>query len=242
LNRDLSFPGGVADNELRAWNHIGLFQPELNEARVPSYSRLARADDLTRSLEDKARSYLDANCAYCHRPGGTVAYFDARYDTALELQNLIGGPVLIDEGLDKARVISPNDPWRSVALLRLSSLEGLKMPPLAHQTLDESGVTLLREWIESLPGPKVLPPPLFSLRGGRYQGSVEIELLHPEPGAAIRYTIDGSTPTSSDQLYDGPITLSEPTTVRACAFKPGFRKSITVQETYVFARKRQLKP
>jgi len=237
LNRDFSFPGGVMDNELRAWNHIGLFEPQVAETAVPSYLRLARADDLTRSIEDRARSYLDANCAYCHRPGGTVAYFDARYDTPRERQNLIDGPVLIDQGLDKARIIAPNDVWRSVGLLRISSLEGFKMPPLAHETLDEVGVTLLREWIESLPGPKVLPPPLFSVRGGRYQGPVELALRHPEPGVAIRYTVDGSVPTSSDPLYDGPITLAEPTTVRAKAFKPGFRKSITVQETFVFTRK-----
>jgi uncharacterized repeat protein (TIGR03806 family) len=237
LNRDFSFPGGVVDNELRAWNHAGLFEPQLKEADLQSYAQLARADDSTRSIEDRTRSYLDANCAYCHRPGGTVAYFDARYDTPLDRQSLIGGPVLINEGIDKPRVIAPNDVWRSVALLRISSLEGLKMPPLAHETIDQHGVDLLREWIGSLPGPKVLSPPTFSLRGGSFRGPVEVVLHHPETGVAIRYTIDGSVPDSSDPLYEGPIELSEPTTLRARAFKSGFTKSITVQETFVFANK-----
>src|SRR5262249_43436349 len=132
MNLDLCFPSGVTDNQLRAWNHVGLFDPEINQNDISDYRRLARANDLTRSLEDRARSYLDVNCAYCHRPGGTVAYFDARFDTPLARQGLIDGAVLIDEGLDKARVIAANDIWRSVALLRISSLEGLKMPPLAH--------------------------------------------------------------------------------------------------------------
>ncbi len=48
-------------------------------------------------------SYLDANCSQCHRPGGTVAYFDARFDTPLEQQSLVDGKVLIDEGIDRAR-------------------------------------------------------------------------------------------------------------------------------------------
>jgi mono/diheme cytochrome c family protein len=238
LNRDFSFPSGIVDNELRAWSHIGLFEPALKEADLASYERLARANDSTRSLLDRARSYLDVNCANCHRPGGTVAYFDARYNTPLERQNLIDGNVLIDEGLDKARVIAPGDVWRSVALLRIASLEGLKMPPLAHETLDQDGVALMREWIQSLPGPKVLSPPTFSLLAGTYETPINLRLIHPDPAVTIRYTIDGSVPTSADPAYEGPITVSEPTTVRARAFKPGFSKSIVVQQTFVFARKR----
>ena len=235
LNRDFSFRSGVEDNELRAWNHIGLFEPSLQEEEIASYDKLARASDSTRSLEDRARSYLDVNCAYCHRPGGTVAYFDARYDTPVERQNLINGTVLIDEGLDKARVIAPNDIWRSVALLRVSSLEGLKMPPLAHETLDHDGTALLRTWIESLPGPKVLAPPSFSVRGGKQEAPFELGISHPDATAIVRYTIDGSDPTAEDPVYERPIKLSESTTVRARAFKPGFNKSITMQETYIFA-------
>jgi uncharacterized repeat protein (TIGR03806 family) len=233
MNRDLKFPGGTIDNQIRAWNHIGLFEPELQEKDLAGYAKLAPADDLTRTLDERARSYLDANCAYCHRPGGTVAYFDARYDTPHDRQNLVNGTVLIDEGLDKARVIAPNDIWRSVALLRASNLEGLKMPPLAHMTLDQQGLGLLRTWIQSLPGPKVLPPPEFSLRGAKFQAPIEVALHHPEPGTEIRYTTDGSTPTPSDPLYREPIRVTESTTVRAKAFKPGFVKSITVQETFV---------
>jgi uncharacterized repeat protein (TIGR03806 family) len=237
LNRDFKFPSGIEDNELRAWNHVGLFEPALKEEDIASYDKLARADDSTRSLEERARSYLDVNCAYCHRPGGTVAYFDARYDTPLPRQGLINGPALIDEGLDRARVISPNDVWRSVALVRISSLEGLKMPPLAHETLDEQGTALLRAWIQSLPGPKVLSPPTFSAKGGPQEKPLELRLTHPEPRATIHYTLDGSAPAVADPVYDGPIRLTESTTVRARAFKAGFNKSITVQETFVFPRK-----
>jgi uncharacterized repeat protein (TIGR03806 family) len=237
LNRELFYAGGIADNQLRAWNHVGLFEPALKEEDLPSYDKLARAEDSTRSLKDRARSYLDVNCAYCHRPGGTVAYFDARYDTLLERQRLIDGAVLIDEGLDRARVIAPNDVWRSVALMRIRSLEGLKMPPLAHETLDQHGINLLETWINSLPGPKVLPPPDFSQKGGRQEAPIEIRLTHPDAGASIHYTLDGSVPNASDPLYAGPIQLLESTTVRARAFKAGFTRSITVQETFVFERR-----
>jgi uncharacterized repeat protein (TIGR03806 family) len=232
LNRVLKYPSGVTDNELRIWNHLGLFDTNLNEADLENFPRLARADNATRSLADRARSYLDANCAHCHRPRGTVAYFDARYDTPLAEQNLIDGPVLIDERLDHPRVIAPNDPWRSILLMRADTTEAFKMPPLARNTIDEAGMKLLREWIASLPGPPVLPPPEISPRGGNFPGPLAVT-LRSEPGAEIRYTLDGTVPTPADLLYDKPLQLLQPTILRAKAFKPGFTKSITVQQIYL---------
>ncbi len=232
LNRDFTYPSGVTDNELRAWNHIGLFEPKLDEADLPTFPRLARADDPSRSLADRARSYLDANCAQCHRPRGTVAYFDARYDTPLAKQGLIDGLVLIDERIDHPRIIAPNDIWRSILFLRANSTEAFKMPPLARNTFDEQGMNLLRQWIESLPGPTVLPPPEISPRGGTFPRPLAVT-LKSEPGATIRYTLDGTVPTASDLLYEKPVLLKGPTILRAKAFKPGFTQSITSQEIFV---------
>lgn len=232
LNRDLTYPSGVTDNELRVWNHLGLFDTNLNDADLKNFPKLARLDDATRSLEDRARSYLDANCAQCHRPHGTVAYFDARYDTPLAKQNLIDGPVLIDERIDNPRIIAPNDIWRSILYMRTDTTEAFKMPPLARNTIDVQGMKLLRQWIESLPGPPVLPPPEISPRGGNFSKPVEV-ILKSEPGATIRYTLDGTVPTTSDLLYEKPIQLTGPTIVRAKAFKPGFTKSITSQQIFI---------
>jgi mono/diheme cytochrome c family protein len=83
LNHDFPYPSGVR-NELQMWNDLGLFSPSFKDDAVGSFTRLAAATDTSRSLEDRARSYFDANCSQCHRPGGTVANFDARYDTPLE--------------------------------------------------------------------------------------------------------------------------------------------------------------
>ena len=232
LNRDLVYPTGVADNELRTWNHLELFDAKLTEADVKNLPRLASGDDATRTLEDRARSYLDANCAQCHRPRGTVAYFDARYDTPLAEQNLINGPVLIDERIEHPRIIAPNDIWRSILFMRANTTESFKMPPLARNTIDEAGMKLLRQWIESLPGPPVLPPPDLSPRGGKFARPVAVT-LKSEPGAEIRFTLDGTVPSASDLRYEVPVQLTGPTILRAKAFKPGFTKSITVQEIYL---------
>lgn len=232
LNRTLTYPSGVTDNELRAWSHAGLFDTNLADTDLSSFPTLARLDDTTRSLTDRARSYLDANCAQCHRPKGTVAYFDARYDTPLADQNLIKGSVLIDERIDNPHIIAPKDIWRSILYMRANTLEAFRMPPVARNTIDERGMALIKQWIESLPGPPVLPPPAISPVGGNYDHPVTV-ILKSEPGVTIRYTIDGTVPTPSDLLYDKPVQLTGPTILRAKAFKPGYTKSITSQEIFI---------
>jgi hypothetical protein len=57
--------------------------------------------------------------------------------------------------------------------------------------------------------------------------------LKSEPGAIIRYTLDGTVPAASDLLYEYPIQLTSPTIVRAKAFKPGYTKSITSKEIFL---------
>ena len=236
LNRRFTYPSGVTDNELRAWNHLGLFKPAFKDEAAREFSALAAADDTARSLEDRARSYLDANCAQCHRPGGTVANFDARYDTPLAKQALIDGPVLIDQGIDRPRVVSPHDIWRSIAYMRVDTVGDIRMPPLARATIDYKGVRLLREWIDSMPGPPVLAPPTISPQGGTFARPVEISLTESEPGAEIRYTLDGSVPGKNDLLYEKPVKLSGPAVLRTRAFKEGFTRSITAQEVFVIAK------
>jgi uncharacterized repeat protein (TIGR03806 family) len=236
LNRSFTYPSGVADNELRTWNHLGLFAPSFKDEAVLTFPALAAGDDTKRSLEDRARSYLDANCAQCHRPGGTVANFDARYDTPLAKQALIDGPVLIDQGIDRPRVISPHDIWRSIAYMRIDTVGDIRMPPLARETIDKNGVRLLGQWIDSMPGPAVLAPPSISPQGGTYAQPLEISLTASEPGAEIRYTLDGSVPGSTDLLYERPIRLTGPSVLRARAFKQGFTRSITAQEVFIIGK------
>jgi len=233
MNRDFTYPSGVSNNELREWNRLGLFAPVLTSRELSALPALAAADDTSRSVEDRARSYLDANCSQCHQPGGTVANFDARYDTPLADQALIDGPVLIDQGIDRPRVISPHDIWRSIMFMRINTVGDVKMPPLARETIDTGGVNLLRQWIESLPGRPVLTPPKINPNGGTFDVPPEVSLSTDEAGAQIRYTLDGSVPGTSDPLYEGPIKLTASTVLRARAYKDGFTRSITNQQVFV---------
>jgi hypothetical protein len=164
-----------------------------------------------------------------------VANFDARYVTPLAEQALIDGPVLIDQGIDHPRVIAPNDIWRSIAYMRVNTDGDIKMPPLARETIDHQGVRLLGEWIDAMPGRPVLAPPVISPRGGTFAGPVEITLTS-DPGADIRYTLDGSVPGHSDARYEKPIRLSGSAVLRTRAYKDGFTRSIVEQQVFIVGK------
>ena len=152
LNGDLAYPStGVTDNQIRAWNHIGLFNSPVNDAAIPGYDKLVSVTNTNATLEFRVRSYLDANCAQCHRPnGGVNAQFDARFDTPLTNQGIINGAVLNNLGVSGARVVVPSNTTASVLYLRDSSVAGIKMPPLAKNTVDTDAVAVIEQWINSL--------------------------------------------------------------------------------------------
>jgi hypothetical protein len=149
---------------------------------------------------------------------------------------LVNGPVLIDQGIDRPRVIAPHDVWRSMAYMRVSSNSEIKMPPLARETIDQNGVKLLNDWISSLPGRAVVPPPIISPQGGSYGVPIEISLTDPEPGADIRYTLDGSVPGTSDPRYEKPIKIDATAVVRTRAYKEGYTRSITEQQVFTIGQ------
>jgi uncharacterized repeat protein (TIGR03806 family) len=153
LNGAFTYPAtGVTDNQLRTWNHLGLFEPALIESEISRYDRLVAVGDGSAPLEHRVRSYLDANCAQCHRPGGTRGLFDARFDTPLSRQNLLGGPLAaVDLAIPNTRLIVPGDPSRSALHARMRRRGDVyAMPPLATQAVDQSAVAVVGQWIAGL--------------------------------------------------------------------------------------------
>ena len=152
MNGLLTYPQtGVADNQLRALNHIGLFSPALDESQIGNYLKSSSIDDESATVEQRVRSYLASNCAHCHRPGVTNAFFDARFDVPLSQQGIVGGAVLYSQGIDGAEVVRPQSISQSIMHLRMSTLGPEIMPPIGKNVIHSEAVALLEEWSDALP-------------------------------------------------------------------------------------------
>jgi len=155
LDREADF-GGVKDNQVRTFRHIGFLITTPPPQRKPdprdsSSEKLTLTDpyDTSAPLAERARSYLEVNCSACHRfGGGGSALFDVRKELSADRLNLIDAkPNLGGFGLEDARLVCPGDPNRSVLIYRTSKLGRGRMPHIGSDVVDVKGIAMLREWI-----------------------------------------------------------------------------------------------
>ena len=213
FNRDMLFHGSTTDNQLRAWNHVGLFNNGPEEGDIPTLEKLHDHDDVTATLQDRARSYFDANCSYCHRPGGVQAFWDARYQTSFPDQGIYYGPVADDLGNPDGRVIVPQNLMNSILHQRVNTVGENQMPPLARNQIDTDGVAMLTEWIESLPTETVISPGSLAATAASHT-QVNLtwdDLSDNEAGFLIERSFDGVTFTAIHIAGPGETTYSDQT-------------------------------
>jgi hypothetical protein len=74
--------------------------------------------------------------------------------------------------------------------------------------------------------------PVFTLASGTYSGTQSLTITDASPNASIYYTVDGTTPSTSSNLYTGSIPVSVNETVQAVATAPGLRNSLVVSASY----------
>lgn len=151
MNRDHNY-GGVIANQLATLEHIGVFTAPLPQ-RPENLPKLANYEDPSENLDRRARAYLEANCAHCHRKwGGGNADFQLLFTLPLEETGTLGvRPQHGNFGLDDPRLLVPGDPDRSMIFHRMQKLGQGRMPHVASLVVDQEAVKLIREWIRHLP-------------------------------------------------------------------------------------------
>src|SRR5204863_443683 len=75
-------------------------------------------------------------------------------------------------------------------------------------------------------------PPVLSPAPGTYVSSVTLTLSDATAGAAIYYTTNGTTPTTSSTRYTGPVVLTQSATVQAIAAASGMADSAVTSSAY----------
>jgi hypothetical protein len=74
--------------------------------------------------------------------------------------------------------------------------------------------------------------PTFDPPGGNYLLPQSVSIADASAGVTIYYTTDGTTPTTSSQVYSGPIFLVFTTTIKAMATAPGWTPSVVATSVY----------
>ena len=148
LNRSVDYPRGTA-NQLAALERAGYLELPQAAERLPAWPAIA--DDAA-PIAERARAYLDINCAMCHQPGGPGnAQIDLRFEVDFADTGLCDVvPGQNDLGIANARLVAPGNPGRSVLLARMNLRGEHQMPPLASGVIDTAGVALVRAWINGL--------------------------------------------------------------------------------------------
>ena len=150
--RNLNREGPAGVNQIADWTARGML-----EGAPVEVSAVADVTDASFSVSERARAYLDINCAHCHRAEGSAS------NSGLWLGWEVSDPVKIGIGKhptaagrgsgDAIFVVAPGAPDASIMPYRMNSGEaGVAMPELGRALVDENGVELVREWIAEMEG------------------------------------------------------------------------------------------
>ncbi len=151
LNGDFAYAEG-RENQLAHWTRTGLLAGGPAPAATPA---VARWNDATAPVAERARAYLDANCAHCHNPAG-LASNSGLYlqweETDLVKRGQGKRPVAAGRGSGGLDFdVAPGEPDKSILVHRMESREpGVMMPELGRNLVHAEGVALVRDYVRSL--------------------------------------------------------------------------------------------
>jgi uncharacterized repeat protein (TIGR03806 family) len=154
LNRSHEYHGRI-ENQLAHLSHAGVlaYGPARSDdaPRLPMFSNPADG-----TLEERAKAYLESNCAHCHNPSGRAGFTGLwlEHDSPVDIgYGVCKRPVAAGSGALGSWVLVPGDPADSILVNRMKSVApAIKMPELAKSLAHDEGVALVEAWIATLAG------------------------------------------------------------------------------------------
>lgn len=170
LNHDYEYETGT-ENQLAHWANAGIITGVPNDNNTIDTAADFHDDVNIAGLTNDeltlaARSYLDINCAHCHRSELTIPeefYNGAAGDSGLQVEfnrDFDADPLkfgvcksaVASGHVDHPKDIIPGRSDKSYLPYRMNSLEGThKMPELGRSTVHTEGVELINAWIDAMP-------------------------------------------------------------------------------------------
>lgn len=77
-----------------------------------------------------------------------------------------------------------------------------------------------------------LAPPLISYSSAFFKDSMAVQLHFNQPGAEVRYTLDGKEPGKRSKLYKAPVIIRQPGALKVKSMGKGFIASETISISF----------
>ena len=154
LNMDNTYSGKRV-NQLAHMQTLGVLDGV--PAELTSIQTVADWQDTAAPLENRAKAYLDSNCAHCHNPGGFASnsgLFLEYWRPVNTAYGICKSPVAAGSGSGGLKYdIVPGAAAESIMAYRMNSNDAdVRMPEIGRSVIHEEGVALIREWINSQSG------------------------------------------------------------------------------------------
>ncbi len=153
LNHEFDYAGGT-ENQLTHWASVGLLSPLPDDpAQLPRIADWLDEDQA--SLNERARAYLEMNCAHCHTeqgPGKTSGLFLTWEEEDATRLGVFKRPIAAGRGSGGFEFdIAPGNPDESILQFRMASTDpGIMMPETGRSLVHKEGLALIREWISRM--------------------------------------------------------------------------------------------
>jgi uncharacterized repeat protein (TIGR03806 family) len=143
--------GSVKENQLKHWAGAGMLTGM--PGQMPK--GIVWNDPATGTVDERARMWLDINCAHCHRGDGPASTSGLHLGWQEKDMLKLGvgkTPVAAGRGSGNLKFsIVPGKPDESIILYRLKSTDpGEMMPELGRTQMQPEAVALIREWIAGM--------------------------------------------------------------------------------------------